>query len=383
MWTNPPGSKTLQERLEKFSPPYCPNFNCTFHDPEHRDGATFRIHSRRSVQRFPYLVIRYRCTNCRRTFSSSFFTLSYRDKCNDFYERIDALRRNGASKRGIAKLINCNEDTIRRKLKKIARWTILRLAKDSENLSIDEPIAFDGLENFAGSQYSPNNVNHAVGKQSYFIYDFNLSTMNRKGKMSLRQKRKKKLLEGKHGRFPSCAILDDSKRIFERLLKRTGVQGLHLHTDNHFLYRRAIRKIENNQNLFHYVTPAKVARNFRNRLFPINHTDLLTRQQLADFKRETIAFSKTSVAMLESFVIFAGFKNYRRERFLKPHRSDPKAHLESPAMYLKLTDRVLRFNEMFDERITAHQVQLNSDWKSLFQSIDLISRERIRNYNGI
>lgn len=244
-------------------------------------------------------------------------------------------------------------------------------------------MAYDGLENFSFSQYDPNNVNHAVGKESYFIWDFELAPMNRKGRMSPSQVGRLKRIEREHGRYPGRALEDSSKRIFERLLGKADGR-LHLHTDNHRAYRRALRRIpRSGERVSHSITPAKVARNFRNRLFPINHTDMLTRHQLASFKRETIAFAKHPVAMLEDFVLFAAEKNYMRPRFLRPHVRDERAHLESPAMRLGLVNRVLRFHEFFEVRICRSHVTMCESWEALFRRVDEWSRRPIMGYAGI
>jgi transposase-like protein len=382
MWSNPPSSSIVQDRLRKFIPPYCPSPGCKFHNPDRQELGNFRLHDSRPILRFPYLVIRYRCKNCRATFSSSFFSLSFRDKKNDIYEKIEELRYRGVPKSGIAEVLKIDEDTVRRKLKKMARWTLLKLAKDQESMRIKEPVAFDGLENFSFSQYDPNNLNHAVGKESYYIYDFNLSPMNRKGLMSHRQKVRSRILEEKYGKYPASAIEDGARKIFERLLQKS--EGtLELHSDNHFSYRSALSKIIGNERIAHFITPGKTARNFRNRLFPINHTDMLTRHHLADYKRETISFAKTTQAMMESFILFAGRKNYRRPRFLNPHQRDPRAHLESPAMKLGLEKKIVSFNEFYSQRISRYHVRLNEDWESLFRGLDPTSRRPIRAYRGI
>ena len=380
MWSNAPSSNILQNRLRAFVPPYCPNPDCQFHHPDVK--GSFLLHGKKTINRFPYLVYRYRCSGCRRTFSSSYFSLSYRDKKNDVYEKIENLRHMGASKRAIAEFFHFTEDTVRTKIKKLARWSLLKIAQDLDKVQLSEAVAFDGLENFSFSQFDPNNLNHAVGKESYYIYDFNLSPMNRKGRMSPFQTKKKLKLEAKFGKYPVRAIEKDAKKIFERLLQKSEGK-LQLHSDNHYAYRDAISKICERKNITHFITPAKVARNFRNRLFPINHTDMLTRHQLADFKRETIAFSKTSVAMLETFAIFAGFKNYRRGRFKKPHILDPSAHLESPAMKLGLAEKILTFKEFFAHRISIRHTSMNEDWIKLFYSLDPHSRRPITAYKGI
>jgi hypothetical protein len=201
MWSNPQSSEVYQERLKSFSPPYCANPRCVAHNREKASPDLFRQHAKKKIQRFPYLVIRYRCRLCGTTFASSFFTLSYRDKLNDHYEKIEELRSSNWSKRRVARFLGCAEDTVKRKVQKLARWTLLRMAQDA-SLAINESIAFDGLENFSFSQFDPNNLNHAVGRESYYIYDFNLAPMNRKGRMSPRQKAKKKALEEKHGPYP-------------------------------------------------------------------------------------------------------------------------------------------------------------------------------------
>lgn len=255
------------------------------------------------------------------------------------------------------------------------------LARDSENLRISESIAYDGLENFSYSQFDPNNINHAVGRESLYIYDFNFSPLNRKGRMSGRQQLRGRELEKIHGKYPKDSILRASERLFRRVLERSNPKPLVLHTDNHYAYREALARI--NGPVSHLITPAKVARNYRNRLFAINHTDMLTRHHIADFKRETIAFAKNSISMQGSFAIFAVYKNYLRPKFLKPHVSDPKAHLESPAMYLGLRRSIPSWRELFHTRITKAQVRLHEDWLLLFERRDQTSRRLIRAYEGI
>jgi AraC-like DNA-binding protein len=332
--------------------------------------------------RFPYLVFRYRCKSCRRVFSSSFFELGYWDKKDDLYEEIFDLHNKGFSKRATAEFLKCSEETVRRKLKKMTRQTLLRCARDLRQVKVKEPIAYDGIENFSFSQFDPNNVNHAVGKETFFVYDFNFAPLNRKGRMSPRQKKKKRRLEEIHGKYPTNAIESSTRRVFKRLLEKAS-GPLVLHTDNHYAYQRAIRSLRGKENIAHFITPGKVARNYRSRLFPINHLDMLTRHETASFKRETIAFSKHSIAMMENFILYVGKKNYMRPIFLTKHRRDPLIHKESPAMRLGLTNKILSFRQMFKTRITEKQAGLNEDWERFFRRLDPTSRRPIQAYRGI
>src|SRR5690606_37400770 len=155
----------------------------------------FTHHGKKEIKRFPYLCIRFRCLDCDKTFSSSFFSLHYRQKVWGLNETISFLHEHGVSKRAIARRVDHDERLVRRRIIKMAKWSLLKHAKLTENLEIYEPIVYDGVENFSFSQYDPNNVNHAVGKFSLFTYDFNFCPINRKGRMSPRQKEKKAHLE--------------------------------------------------------------------------------------------------------------------------------------------------------------------------------------------
>jgi len=382
MWSNQKSLKVVVRQALGYKPPYCPNPACKWHMPEIASKeAVFHGFGSRPIKRYPYLSPRFRCTNCRKVFTRSFFFITYRDRTPDTYEEIFDMRFAGSSKLHIARFLGCSRDTVQRRIRKMARWSYLRIARDTAKCKLPEPIAFDGIENFSFSQYDPNNINHAVGKESLYIYDFNLSPLNRKGRMSERQKERKRGLEKIHGKYDPNSLRKHSERLFRRLLKKSGEAPLVLHTDYHYAYREALRNI--GKGVVHYVTPSKVARNYKNRLFAINHTDMLTRHHLADFKRETIAFAKDPISMLESFAIFAAHKNYMRPRFLKRHARDERAHLESPAMRLGFTNRILSFREFFQGRITKAQANLNEDWLSYFERRDESSRRLIRAYNGI
>lgn len=258
----------------------------------------------------------------------------------------------------------------------MARWDILRHAKFTERLKVEEPIVYDGLENFAYSQYDPNNLNHAVGKHSLFTYDFNLCPINRKGRMSPAQKVKLREIERTHGRYPKNAIRVSTRRLFNRLLEKTPGK-LVLYSDRHYQYRQVVEEDLGEDKFDHIKISSKVHRNYRNPLFAVNNIDLQARHNLAAFKRETIAFSKHSIAMQESFTLYVLYRNYMRPKFYQKHRSDPECTKKSPAMELKLTDRVLSFKEMFT-RVLPTQVDLHEDWTALIHRIDPLSRYPIK-----
>lgn len=381
MFSNHKGASVVVAQLERFMPPYCRNPECEWHRPEAAaNRARFHRIGWRTIQRKPYRIPKFRCLKCRAIVSSSFFGFSYRDRLEPNYAELLFLKNGGMTKLRLAERFRCSRDTILRRLRKIARQSVLVQAKLTEKLKIEESIAYDGIENFAFSQFDPNNINHAIGRASYFVYDFNFCPFNRKGVMSPAQKLKKKRIENTHGRYPAHTIRESTRRIVDRLVERTP-GDLHFHSDNHYAYRDVIRP--RGKRIVHHITPARAVRNFQNDLFAINHLDLLTRQRASSFKRETIAFSKHSVAMLEDFALLVIEKNFMRPIFEKKHAKDPSANRESPAMRVGITNRIFRFNELFKVRVTKTQVRLNEDAKNLFERVDLLSRRPIQAYTGI
>jgi hypothetical protein len=332
---------------------------------------------------FPYRSRRYRCKECLTTFSGSFFKLWYRERVAGLNPLIFKLNIAGASNREIGRLVGHCESFVRARLSKMARWGLLIQASMLQNWRLTEPVVYDGLENFSFSQYDPNNINHAIGKDTAFTYDFNFAPMNRKGRMSERQKEIKRDLEKKFGKYPKDIIRKTSKRIFERLTNSSIDNCLLLYSDEHFQYRRAVEWDLADLHIEHSTISSKSARNFKNPLFNINNFDMQIRQKSAAFSRETISFPKHSIGMVEKFTLFMIFKNFMRSIFYKKHVTDERVDKESPAQRLGLTQRILSFNEFFSQRVTVPQVCLNEDWKQFVKRIDVYSRRPICQYSGI
>jgi len=364
------------QREEKFSPPFCPESSCINHLKERISGKFWIRIGWKELKRFPYISQRFQCKACETTFSASVFRLDYRQKVWGQNCEIFRLHRLGVSKRETAREIGHSERLVRTRLRNMARWAELKNFQLTEELKIEEAIVYDGLENFAFSQYDPNNINHAVGKDSLFIYDYNFAPLNRKGRMSPGQVTRKAELEEEHGKYPVDAIRSSTKRLFERLLGRCK-NSLTLYTDRHYQYRKAVEIDLAEKPIQHFKVSSKIHRNFRNHLFAVNNIDLQVRHNLAPFKRETIAFSKHEIAMLDSFTLNAVYRNYMRPKFWGTHRSDPECSKKSPGMELAITKKILSFDDFFAERVFPTQVTLNEDAKARYNRQMPTSRREI------
>jgi hypothetical protein len=296
----------------------------------------------------------------------SCFGLNYR-----FKHRDPALNHNifhtlllGASNRQIARYLKISPHCVLLRIKRMSQWALLIHRDKLGGLKgLSEPIVYDGLENFAGSQFDVNNIQQAIGRDSLFLYDFNFAPLNRKGRSSNRQKIKKELIEHTDGPYPSSAIRSATTSLLKRLLKlRSDTEPLVLCTDEHFQYRRSIQRDLPQDHIQHVTVSSQATRNFQNILFAVNHSDLMSRSQLAAFSRETISFSKTHARMCQKFMLFAVNKNYMAPQFTKKHVRRPHAHVQTPAQAVGLESKILKFHEFFSQLKTPSQIPLPEDW---------------------
>ena len=351
---------------------------------EKKEKHFYRAYDWYSIKRYPYWYRRFQCKKCRKVFSYSYFKLEYFQKRYGENHQIFNLINSGLSKRATGRMVHASECLVRARVQKMARWALLRHAELVEAAKIDEPLVYDGLENFSWSQYDPNHIQHMIGKNSLFTYDFGFAPLNRKGKMSRAQRMKKRFLESRYGAYPKKAIRTNTKAVFERVYEKCTQEPLVIHADQHFQYRRVVAKDLKALNIELITTPSKATRNFQNALFAVNHMDLLVRQNLAAFKRETIAFAKHPFGMIDQYVLQMIWKNTMRPMFTKPHKKDPRVNQRTPAMAIGLLKKRLAFHELFNFRRTPGQINLCEQWKQFYYRLNPYpARMDVLAYNGI
>jgi len=229
-----PISKNLQKlyrQQETFQPPYCPKPDCRYYKSAPESG--FRKERWAALVSYPHKVKVYRCRACNRTVRYSAFTLDYRMKKRFLSKSVFGLIRLGVSNRATGNEIGLSEKGVRIRIKRMMKAALIVHTSKMEGFQIGEHIVYDGLQNFAYSQYDPNLINHAIGARSLFVYNFNFATKNRTGRMSERQKEKKLEIEKEFGVYPKDAERKSTVTALKWLLERCG-DGLGLETDNHY-----------------------------------------------------------------------------------------------------------------------------------------------------
>jgi hypothetical protein len=227
----------------------------------------------------------------------------------------------------------------------LARHSLLFQEQFLQRLRLREPVVADGFETFEYSQYFPFHFNVAVGARSHFLYQFTDSPLRRKGRMTVRQKVRREILERTVGRPDPKAI----EKEMAELLRLLPEGGIDLRTDEHPAYPRAVRR--SGRSVIHSVTPSKQARTTRNPLFPVNLVDLLIRHSSSNHKRETIAFSKRRQNAIEKLAILQVWRNFLKS--FSERKQDA-----TPAMRLGLTDRKWTVGEVLEERLFVTRIGL-------------------------
>lgn len=341
--------------LVDFVPPFCPRPECT----SHSRGGTWRYRRAGWYSRLaaPQRIPRYRCGDCGVTFSYQTFQCTYWLKRPDLLAPLMSRLVCCSGYRQIARDFGVAHTTVMRLAERLGRHCLLFLDRDRQRLRLDEPVAVDGFESFAYSQFHPFHFHVAVGALSHYTYAFTDSELRRKGSMTAWQRLRRQALESAHGR-PDPRSIEKEVEELVRLLPKQAEGVTTIRTDDHRAYPRALRRT--GLLIRHEVTPSTVRRTRANPLFPVNLLDLLIRHCSANHKRETIAFSKTRQNAVERLAVFAVWRNYCKS-------FSEKKQDATPAMALGLTERRLGPGDILSSRLLPWRIGLPERWQLYYR----------------
>jgi transposase-like protein len=338
-----------------FVPPHCPRSDCRFH--RSRDGWRWRRHGSFSRDCSPHRIPRFRCGHCGHTFSSQTFSTTYWLKRPDVFERTAYQLLACSGFRQIARRPGCSPSTVRRHAARLGRHALLWLQLHRPPGPLPEPVALDGFEGFAFSQYHPLYLNLVVGSGSHYAYAFTFTELRRKGRMTERQKRRRAEIELYHGR-PDPRGIETGTRDALRLAVPEP-QALVVRSDEHADYPPALAGLPGYR-IRHERTSSLEARTAGNPLFPVNRLDLLLRHNSANHKRETIAFSKRRQSALERAAWLILWLN-----FVKPFSERHGGG--TPAMRLGVRAGPETLGSLLARRLFPARVALPEIWKEYYE----------------
>jgi hypothetical protein len=303
------------------------------------------------------VIPRFRCGHCGGTFSSQTFATTYYLKRPELQVPLFYRLLACSGYRQIAREARCAPSTLVGQAARLGRHALLFLAHHRPPGPLAEPLAFDGFESFAYSQYHPLHLHLVVGADSHFTYGFTLSRLRRKGRMTDRQRRRRAAIEATHGRPNPQAIEHDLAAALRIAVPQP--QALVARSDEHPAYPRALARLRSHR-IHHQRTRSVAARTPGNPLFPVNLMDLLLRHHSANHKREGIAFSKRHQAVVERAAVLVVWRNFDK-RFSENHDGG------TPAMRLGLTTRPWGVRRILAARLFESRVPLPRPWARYYR----------------
>ncbi len=365
---------TYKQHSPDFQPPFCPNPSCPFHNGlnpgwRYKKTGFFRRQAK------PHRIHRFTCLQCRRSFSTQTFNVTYWLRRPDVYPQLLTRTVGCMANRQLARDLGVSPPTVDRQLERLGRHCMLfhaRLMADAP--PVREPV-IDSFVSSEMSQYLPFHHHLAIEKGTDFFAYYTDSEVRRSGTMTTAQKRKRAEQERIHGRPDPQAVRKDVRELLEVMIG--GQPEVTIYSDDHRAYPQAMRGLA--PRIHHRVTSSKERRDNRNPLWEVNLVDLLIRHCGANHKRETIAFSKRRQASSERLAIFLVWRNYMKGRREKV-RGSP-----TPAMARGMLERALTIDDLLEERIFPTHVPLPPRW-TLYYARKVKTRglagqrERVRGY---
>ena len=336
----------MSGRREGFAPPFCPNPVCRF--PADSGGWRFKKKGFFVRRARPRRIQRYLCTHCGRSFSSQTFHPTYWLKRPEVFAGLLLRVLACSGYRQIAREMGIAPTTVLRQVERLGRHCLLFHECHRPRGPLGEPLVVDGFESFEYSQYHPLHFHTAVGAHSQFFHAFTDSELRRKGRMTVRQKKRRAKLEARLGRPDPRSIEREMAALIGLVVPEQGVAEIR--SDEHPAYPRALRRLAGRQ-IDHRVTPSKRPRTPHNPLFPVNLLDLLIRHSSANHKRETIAFSKRRQCAAYRLAILMVWRNYLKS--VSERRQDP-----TPAQRLGILERKLSVDDVLAERLFPTRIHL-------------------------
>lgn len=354
----------MEEVLEKFVPPHCPNPNCRCHQGPQSLQDTWYIHNGYYTTKQTPKIARYKCTSCGKHFSARTFQLAYYDHKNLAYKKIYTLRNYGMSLRAIALFCKMSRQRVLRGLAKLARQSLAvhsRMLTELTHQMTLEPVVFDGILNFVHSKARATSMQIAVLKKSQLVTDFDQIFVKRQGKMSPAEIQRAKALYCRHP-LPRKSLQLSCQRVFGSIDERHPQKAIELFTDRHLAYPIALKCL-GLQTWCHYRIDSTLKRNLFNPLFAVNYIEREIRKDQADFERKTEKFSKRLEYQSERLMNYVVWHNLQKPYRLNGDYTDcPHAKIAG----IKTSWIKKECRSMFRNRAFGSREKLNSWMKKIW-----------------
>ncbi|MEM7199676.1 MAG: hypothetical protein AAF628_05380 [Planctomycetota bacterium] len=284
-------------------------------------------------------VPRFRCRTCGRTFSRQTFRADYRDHKPDRNQIVIILLCSGIGLRQTARVALMSRQGLAKKFRKIGRH-LRQLNRNLRGpLPDDAVLQFDELETYEARRNSrPLTLPILIERPSRCILGMRSAPIRPSGTITPNRDRAIQADEARWGRRPSRSraavhsVLRRGAKLCEKLPR------VRLETDEKSTYPTLAARAFGRERLEHECTSSKVARDTRNPLFPINHTEAMARDLNGRLRRESWLVIKRRWFLNLQLEIYAAFRNFVRPRF--------NGERKTPAQWVGWVDAPLSPNQL-------------------------------------
>jgi transposase-like protein len=308
----------------RFQPRFCPRPDCSSRSSGHHrwcfKGRFHRACDGRTVQRFL-------CLECRRTFSTQTFRVDYRLKKPKLNLSLFGPFISKVTHRQAARVVGCSRRTVAHRLRLLGehcrsfhRW---RLSQAAGRLGSSKVFQLDELETFEHSRrLAPVTMPVLIERSSYFILDLKTAPLPCRGGLSKGdrvRREERELLLGRR-RSGSRGAVEHCVDTLVGVMARSAV--VRVQTDRKVTYPSILEQRLGSR-LMHQRYSSREKRDYKNPLFPINHTLAMMRDGISRLVRRTWAASKLRERLEYHAWIWVTWRNYVRGITNKAPRVTP------------------------------------------------------------
>ena len=296
----------------KFHPPECPNPACSSHSAGNFHYQRKGQYRRKCDGR---LIPRFLCGSCGRQFSSQTFRFTFRYRRPNLRLQLFQLLNAKVTMRQAARILGCSRDTVNRLHRKMGRTCreYHQIYLEENRGKVHGTFQLDELETFETHRLvRPVTVPVLIERKSYFVFYTEAAPMGPRGRLHPAAKKCKDADEVLFGKRRSGSR-EAVKRTLQLLRQLLPVdQCLNLQTDRKATYRSLARQIFPDCLGSHVRESSRRRRDYRNVLFPINHTLAMMRDGISRLVRRSWGASKLRERLEDHMAIWMAYRNYVR-----------------------------------------------------------------------
>jgi transposase-like protein len=330
----------------RFDPPRCPYPVCPSRASDSFRYARWGRYSRKCDGR---TAQRFRCLECRRTFSAQAFRLDYRLHRPRLHLDLWSYLVSKTTHRQAARMLGCSRHTVAHRLELLGKhcraFHLERLRRLAEAGGADGAWQLDELETYEQDRrLQPLTVPVLIHRSSFFVVAVDVAPLPCRGALSRKDRRRKAAREQEWGmrRSGSRAALE---RCLAMLPDLVGGRVARIETDRKKTYPAILRRMLGETHR-HICTLSTVKRDRRNPLFHVNHTLAQLRDGVSRLVRRTWAASKRAKRLGWHLWIWVCWRNYVRG-------VTNEAPLTTPSMILGVDRRPLGKEELLESKVDS------------------------------